>query len=266
MKIGFIGFGNMASAIAYGMTASKEFDYKDMVISDHNEIKVKAATLKGAKFYENENEVVKESDILILAVKPHAMKDLLIKIKDEINEKNPLIISVATGLELKFFEEILGDNISLIRTIPNLNAKVLMSVTAVCQNENVTKEQREIFDKIFKSFGYIFDIPEKDFSAFGVLVGCGIAYTFLFYDSMARAAVKFGIKKDLALKAACLNAKGAAELINQTNIHPAELIDMTCSPNGTTIEGIASLLNENFQGAIINAFEKSYLKDQKMGK
>lgn len=264
MKIGFIGFGNMASAIAKGMTESKSFDYSDLIIFDHNPEKISEIKSNGAKIGEDEKEVAGTCDILILAVKPHVMKDLLVKIKDEINKNKPLVISVATGLKIKFFEDILGQDICLIRTIPNLNAKVLMSVTAVCENKNVTEKQREDFEKIFTSFGHIFDIPEQDFSAFGVLIGCGIAYIFLFYDSMARAAVKFGIKKDLALEAMCLNAKGAAELIQSTKLHPAELIDMTCSPKGTTIEGIASLMNENFQGSIINAFEKSYIKDLSM--
>lgn len=266
MKIGFIGFGNMASAIAKGMTESQKFDYSDLIIFDHNIEKTSDIKSKGAKIGKDEKEVAGNCDIIILTVKPHVMKDLLVKIKNEINKNNPLVISVATGLKLKFFEDILGENVSLIRTIPNLNAKVLMSVTAVCANDNVTEKQRDDFEKIFTSFGHIFDIPEQDFSAFGVLIGCGIAYIFLFYDSMARAAVKFGIKKDLALEAMCLNAKGAAELIQSTKLHPGELIDMTCSPKGTTIEGISSLMNENFQGAIINAFEKSYIKDQNMEK
>ena len=150
MKYGFIGAGNMAGAIIKGMVLENNNVVKDIFVTSLNGISSKKLSDEYNVIALNTSEeVIKNSDILILAVKPHILIEILPKLKEEILKKNPLIISLAVGKTLEFLEDILGKDMPIVRVMPNINAKVQASLSGYCKNHSVTEEQKKRYRKYF---------------------------------------------------------------------------------------------------------------------
>lgn len=137
-------------------------------------------------------------------------------------------------------------------------------MSAVCGNENVNDDLLNFTKELCKSFGDVIELPESQFSIFGVIAGCSPAYAFMFIDSMARGAVLNGMTKEQALKISAQAVLGSAKMMLESEENPWALINSVCSPGGTTIEGIATLQNEKFDKAVMDAVQASYEKDKKL--
>lgn len=265
MKIGFIGCGNMASAIIKGITASGKVEKENIYAFDvYAPACEKAEKDFGVNISENEIEITKNSDIVFLAVKPNIISFVLEKIDDTIKETNPLIISIAAGKTLGFLSGCLKSSARIIRVMPNINAKVGEAISAYCFNEYVTDTDKENVEMLLDCIGKVMCLDESAFPLFGVLGGCAPAYTYMFIDVLARAGVKNGMKKDDALKIAAQTVYGSAKMILESDEHPWKLIDNVCSPGGTTIEGVTSLQADGFEKAVHNAVDKALEKDKKL--
>lgn len=262
MKYGFIGAGNMAGAIIKGMVLENNEIAKNIFVTSLNGISSKKLSDEyNVNALNSSEDVIKNSDILILAVKPHILTEILPKLKEEINERKPLIISLAVGKTLEFLENILGKSLPIVRVMPNINAKVQASLSGYCKNDCVSEEQKEIMEKIFNSVGSVMEISENQFSIFGVIAGSSPAFAYLYIDTLARAAVKAGMNKKQALEIAAKTVLGSAKMIAESNEHPFDLIDQVCSPGGTTIEGICTLQSNGFEGSVFKAFDAVIEKD-----
>lgn len=263
MSIGFIGCGNMASAIISGLIKSNTFSSTEI-----NAYDVYAPACEKAKkefninILENACEVIKNSDTVILAVKPNIIQSVLENTYKDIKKQNPLIISIAAGKNIEFISSFVNDNARIVRVMPNINAKVSEAISAYTANKNVSEEDKQNVEKIFSSVGEVIYLEENFFSLFGVLGGCTPALAYMFIDELARAGVKHGMKKDVALKISAQAVLGSAKMILKSNEHPYELIDKVCSPGGTTIEAVTSLQSDGFESAIHNAVEKAVNKDK----
>ena len=265
MSIGFIGCGNMASAIINGIIASNAVIAEEIYIYDifYPAIE-KMINQHNVNICESEKDIVKKCDTVILAVKPNTISTVLNSINNSLEEKETLLISIAAGKTIDFIRSNLSHDNKIIRVMPNINAKVNEAISAYCCSDNVTKEDKELCEAILSSIGKVMCIDEAHFPLFGVIGGCGPAMAYMFIDALARAGVKNGMKKDVALMIAAQTVFGSAKMIMESNQHPWELIDQVCSPGGTTIEAVTSLQDYGLETAIHNAVDKAIEKDSKL--
>ena len=265
MKLGFIGCGNMASAIIGGIVENKIIEAEQIGVFDINENAVNALRKEyGVRALESETDVVKSADCVILAVKPNVLGAVLSKLNIALTESDTLLISIAAGKELSFMRSHLSHDNRIIRVMPNINAKVGAAMCAYVANDFATDEDKQLCCEIFSGVGKIIELDEAHFPLFGVIAGCSPAFSYMYIDALARAGVQNGMKKDVALEIAAQAVLGSAEMILKSDKHPYELVDMVCSPGGTTIEGVQSLKADGFESAIANAVNKAVEKDKKL--
>ena len=265
MKIGFIGCGNMAGAIIDGIIENNIVEAKDINIFDIFYPAVeKVSSRHGVTLCEDARDIVKNSDAVILAVKPNIIASVLDEINTALEESDTLIISIAAGKTIDFIRNAISHDNRIIRVMPNINAKVGEAISAYTANNKATKEDRELCERLFGGVGQVMYLDEKLFPLFGVIGGCSPAFTYMFIDSLARAGVQNGMTKETALFVAAQAVLGSAKMVLESNEHPWELVDRVCSPGGTTIEGVASLQNDGFEKTILNAVNKAVEKDKKL--
>lgn len=263
MKIGFIGCGNMASAIINGIIDNNAVNSSDVYAYDIYEPAVnKAVESKQINACKSEIEVVKSSDVILLAVKPNVQASVLNTIDGEVGDK--LLISIAAGKTIEFIESNLKCKAKIVRVMPNINAKVGEAISAYCFNELVNDDDKANVELLLNAIGKVLCLDESFFPLFGVLGGCGPAFAYMFIDAMARAGVKNGMKKSDALMISAQTVLGSAKMILESDEHPWQLIDNVCSPGGTTIEGVTSLQADGFEAAVHNAVDKALDKDKKL--
>lgn len=256
MKIGFIGCGNMAKAIISGLIGSSTFKPDEIIVSDHdNNQLMDAKDRYGVNITANNSELVLESEMIVLAVKPQVLSEVINEICDTVSE-NKLIISIVAGQSINKIESMFGGNIKLIRTMPNTPALAGEGMTAVCRNCNVTDLELEYALKILTSFGKAEVIPEKLMDAVVAVSGSAPAYVAMLIEAMADAAVMEGMPRKQAYMFAEQTVYGTAKLLMDTGMHPAELKDMVCSPAGTTIGAVKVLEEKGFRSAVIEAMEE----------
>lgn len=263
-KIGFIGCGNMGSSMVGGLLKSGFIKPEQIIVSNKTEIPLKRLSDEFNVITTlNNKDVVKKSDIIFLAVKPNIYKSIIEEIKSELtNDK--LIITIAAGITIENMEQWLGDDLKIIRTMPNTPALVGEAMTAICPNKNVSEDELKYCIKIFKSFGECEVLEEKYFDGFIAVAGSSPAYVFMFIESMADGAVKLGIPREKAYKMAAQSVLGSAKMILETGKHPGELKDMVCSPAGTTIEAVIELEKLGFRNSVIQAMDKCAEKSKNM--
>lgn len=255
----------MASAIICGIIDNKAVKAKEVNVFD---VYAPATDSIKAKYninvFSSEEEIVKNSDTVVLAVKPNVLSSVLKKIDGALGDKDTLIISIAAGKSTEFIASQLTRDNRIIRVMPNINAKVSEAICAYTANTEATDDDKSLTEKIFSAVGKIIYLEENYFPLFGVLGGCTPALAYMFIDELARAGVKNGMKKDVALKISAQAVLGSAKMILESDEHPYELIDKVCSPGGTTIEAVTSLQESGFNSAIHKAVDKAVEKDSKL--
>lgn len=265
MTIGFIGGGNMAGAIIKGLLATSLYRPEEVFVTDITPERSKdCAKRLGVAVADTAEALIEHADTVVLAVKPGVFPSLLPSIAPCLQEKNPLVISIAAGKTLGFIEEALGFSPALVRVMPNINAKVGAAMSAFCANQQVTQEQKKLVARLFCAIGQVKELDEAFFPLFGVIAGSAPAFAYLFIDSLARAAVKNGMQKQVALEIAAQTVLGSAKLILEGGEHPWALIDQVCSPGGTTIEGIAALQDAGFEAGVRKSVDAALEKDRKL--
>lgn len=255
MKLGFIGMGNMASAIMGGITAMQVVSANEIIgadISAQGREKIKQQF--GIQVTDNNKEVIKRAEVVILCVKPQFCEDVINDIKDEI-KGNQLIISIAPGKTLSWLAEQFGKPVKIVRTMPNTPAMVGEGMTAACQNEQVTEEEMAYVRTLLESFGRMEIVAERLMDTVVATSGSSPAYVFMMIEAMADAAVSGGMPRSQAYQFAAQAVVGSAKLLLETGKHPGELKDMVCSPAGTTIEAVRVLEERGFRSAIIEAMK-----------
>lgn len=255
----------MASAIICGIIDNKAVKAEEVNVFD---VYAPATDNIKAKYninvFGSEEEIVKNSDTVVLAVKPNVLSSVLKKINGALGDKDTLIISIAAGKSTEFIANELTHDNRIIRVMPNINAKVSEAICAYTANAKATDDDKSLTEKIFSAVGKIIYLEENYFPLFGVLGGCTPALAYMFIDELARAGVKNGMKKDVALKISAQAVLGSAKMILESDEHPYELIDKVCSPGGTTIEAVTSLQESGFNSAIHKAVDKAVEKDSKL--
>ena len=252
-KIGLIGCGNMGQAIIEGMIASGNYQKENIIVSEVDSKRIESMKEKyGVVFTNNSIEVVKQSDIVILAIKPHTYFNVVHEIKDSI-EQDQIIVTIAAGISIAQMESWFTYPTKVVRTMPNTPLMVGEGMTVISGNEEVTVEELELVKQIFQSAGKVEIIEEKYMDAIPAVSGSSPAYVYMFIEALADGAVLQGIPRNQAYKLASQAVLGAAKMVLETNEHPGKLKDQVCSPGGTTIEAVYALEKSGFRGAIIEA-------------
>jgi len=254
-KIGFIGAGKMAGAIINGLIKS-EFTTKENILATeiNQELADKASQLLGIKVITDNIELVKSCDVIVLSVKPFIIKDVLNQIKNYIT-RDKLIISIAAGIGTESMEQILQNDIPVIRVMPNTPALVNEGMSAVCKGKYATDEQINFTKELFSKTGRCIEISEKLIDAVTGISGSGPAFFYLMIEAMADGGVKLGIPKATALELAAQTAIGAAKMILETGKHPSALKDEVTTPGGCTAAGLAVMEDMGVRSALINTVE-----------
>lgn len=249
MKVGFIGVGKMASAIINGL---KQTDH-DIIISGStlNRSKEIADKLQVA-YADSHQDLIDQTDFIILGIKPQLFETIL----TPLTFKQP-IMSMAAGLSLDRISQIVGNHLPLFRIMPNMNAQILQSTTAICYNKLVDPALFLSVKEMVDSFGSSFPIPEKDFDTFTALAGSSPAYIYLFIEAMAKAGVKNGMPKDMVLEIVSQTVAASAQQLLLGSERPPDLIDKICSPGGTTIAGLMELEKQGLTYAVSSAIDKT---------
>lgn len=256
MKIGFIGCGNMASAIMGGLIKNEVFKPEEIIASDSYEESLKRAKEKFGVFVTGDNtECVKLAEVVVLSVKPQYYETVIEEIKDFISV-DKLVITIAPGKTLSWLGERFGGRVKIVRTMPNTPALVGEGMTGVCKNEYVTKKDMDYALKILSSFGKAEVVSEAVMNAVVAVSGSSPAYVFMLIEAMADGAVAAGMSREAAYKFAAQAVLGSAKMVLETGKHPGELKDMVCSPAGTTIGAVKVLEEKGFRGAVMDAMEK----------
>ena len=264
MKIGFIGCGNMGSAMIGGILKKGVFAKEEIIVSNLTEEGSRRSREKLGVVTTMDNcEVVKNARIVILAVKPQFYEEVIREVKAFLTPEH-IVIGIAPGKTLGWLEEKCEQPLKVVRLMPNTPAQVGEGMTGVCINERVTEEDLQEVLTITNSFGRTEVVPERLMDAVGAVSGCSPAYVFMFIEAMADAAVAQGMPRKQAYQFAAQAVLGSAKMVLETGMHPGELKDMVCSPAGTTIEGVRTLEKQGFRSAVFEALQACSDKGRRM--
>lgn len=256
MKIGFIGVGKMSTAIIKGLSQTEH----DIIISGSSPDRSKEIGQElGLAYTNSHQELLDQVDLVILGIKPQLFPTVL----STLSFKQP-ILSMAAGITLERLADLTNSDLPLLRIMPNINAQILASTTAICGNDKVSDELLTTAKGICDSFGVTFDVAEKDFDAFTALAGSSPAFIALFIEALAKSGVKNGMPKDTALAIVSQTVQATAQNILLGTDSPHDLIDKICSPGGTTIAGLMELEKKRLTYAISSAIDKTIEKAKQL--
>lgn len=264
MKLGFIGCGNMASAMMSGIIANGIVETKDIIGADvFAPSREKTQATLGIRVTDSNRQVVEESDIFVLSIKPQFYENVIAEIREVVRE-NQIVITLAPGKTLTWLETQFQKPVKIIRTMPNTPAMVLEGMTAACPNVYVTEEELSAVLEILGGFGDMEVVPEKLMDAVVAVSGSSPAYVFMMIEAMADAAVAEGMPRAQAYKFAAKAVLGSAKMVLETGKQPGELKDMVCSPGGTTIEAVKVLEATGFRSSLMEAMEACAEKSRRL--
>ena len=261
MKYGFIGCGNMGGAIARALAKATT----DFAITDRSGRAI-ALAAEIPCGYLSAPEIAENCERIFLGVKPHMMQDVLAPLQPILQEKKPLLITMAAGLTMAQIEEFAGGDIPVIRIMPNTPVAIGKGVTQYCANALVTADALNDFLRDMRFSGVLDPLDEKLIDSGSAISGSGPAFVYLFIEALADGAVAGGIPRAKALEYAAATVIGAGELVLASGQHPGALKDAVCSPMGSTISGIRALENHGFRAAAMEAVIATYNRNKELGK
>lgn len=265
IKLGFVGTGNMGSAVIKSIVKANFLPADKIAMFDVDKNKLEQLKQEtGVDYIETVQGLAEWADIIVLAVKPNILKTVLNDLKPIIDDSK-VIVSFAVGIPISFYEDILGSDKKIVRTMPNTPAMVGEGMTLISQNSNVSELELAIVKKMFDCTGRSEYLSEKLMSEVTALTGSSPAYVFMFIEAMADAAVLSGIPRDMSYRLAAQAVLGSAKMVLETGLHPGVLKDQVCSPGGTTIEAVAALEKHGFRYALMDAMNECTKKARLIG-
>lgn len=265
MKIGFIGLGNMATAMIGGMLEKGLVEPRDIIGSSKtSNTAEKIKTRFNITTVLDNKAVAEEADILFLAVKPLFFPEIIEEIRSFVKAET-LVVSIAAGRTLSYLKEAFRrPELKIVRCMPNTPALVLEGCTGVCAGDEVPEEDLEKVVMLMESFGKANIVPERLMDVVVGVSGSSPAYVFMFIEAMADEAVAAGMPRKQAYEFAAQSVLGSAKMVLETGKHPGELKDMVCSPGGTTIEAVKVLEEKGMRAAVMDAMEACIEKSKSM--
>jgi len=264
--VGFVGTGNMGEALIRGLVESNVVPADRILAADVRAGRVhELAKQYGLRASDGNAALVRDADVVILAVKPQIMAAVLRETMPALTNR-PLLISLAAGVSTATIQSVLGKYARLIRVMPNTPALVLQGATAIARTPGLDPDDLETAQEIFAAVGRVVVLDEEQMDAVTGLSGSGPAYIALVIESLADGGVKMGLDRGTAMTLATQTVLGAATLLAETGMHPGALKDMVSSPGGTTIAGIAALEEGGVRTTFIRAVERATLRSRELGR
>ncbi len=263
--LGFVGGGNMASALVKGILHANVVPAASIVVSDLK--KERLAQLHeehGVRTTTDNHELVRTSDVVVLAVKPQVIDKVLEAVGGDVRPET-LVVSVAAGVPVAAIEARLPKGTRVVRTMPNTPATALAGATAIAAGTHATDDDLETARALFAAVGRVVTLDESLLDAVTGLSGSGPAYVMLMIEALADGGVKVGLHRDTALLLAAQTVYGSAKLLLETGEHPGRLKDMVTSPGGTAIAGLHTLESGGLRRTLIDAVEAATMRAQALG-
>ncbi len=260
MKLAIIGTGNMGGAIARGLIASGSWQAADLICTAKTDSGLERirTTLPGVQATQDNKLAAGGADIILLAVKPWFISEVIEEIRPVLDFNRQLIVSVAAGVSLKEMELLLAapEAPALFRAIPNTAVEVLDGVTFICR-QNATDEQTALVHDLFAALGYTMVTDEQHLAAGTALASCGIAFAMRYIRAAMEGGVELGFRPEEAARIVEHTVHGAASLLLQSSLHPEVAIDKVTTAGGITIKGLNAMERSGFTAAVIDGLKAS---------
>ncbi len=264
-RIAFIGAGNMGEALIKGLLQAGQVRPEQVIATDirtdrldviHKMYRIETLT--------NNEEAATKAQILLLAVKPQVMDEVLTGLRGAVTEDH-LLLSVAAGIRTAFIEARFSHPTRVVRIMPNTPALILAGASAITSGRHATEEDLKSTQEVFEAVGRVVQVEEKLMDAVTGLSGSGPAYIFVLIEALADAGVQMGLTREVATLLAAQTAFGAARMVLESGEHPAKLKDMVSSPAGTTVAGLHVLEQAGFRGLLMEAVEAATRRSMELG-
>lgn len=265
LRIGFIGAGQMATALARGFVRANVLPADQITACDPSaEACSKFADQTGGKIVATSSLVLRDSTLIFLAVKPQYVGAVVAELKAA-TTPNHLIVSIAAGISLAKLSEGLGSKTRLIRVMPNTPALVGAGASAFAKGPAATSADGQLVQMLLQTIGVAMEVPEKLMDAVTGLSGSGPAYVYQFIEGLSDGGVRMGLPRDVATRLAAQTVLGAAQMVLSTGQHPGPLKDAVTSPGGTTIAGLHALEQGGMRGILMNAVQAATERSKELG-
>ncbi len=252
--VGFIGFGQMGKALGKGMTDYQVIPARHLyACSQHYEKLLEDCKGWGISIKKDPKEVIKNSEVVILAVKPDQLEKVIGENKEELQAK--IVISIAAVHYFADLEKMFLPNTHHLSAMPNTPIEVGQGIMILEDQSSLTKAEMKLFKELFEPISLLVTLDPKSFSVGGTIAGCAPAFTAMYIEALGDAGVKYGLKREKAYELAAKMLIGTGELYLKSHKHPALMKDEVCSPGGSTIRGVTELEKDSFKGAVINAVD-----------
>lgn len=254
LKIAFIGFGNMASAMADGWIKSGKVSAAHLGAASRRFDVLKVKTdARGMTAFETNEAAARWADVVVIAVKPYLVRDVVTPLKAILADK--VVLSVAVNLLFDDYEALLAPGTHHLSTLPNTPVAVNEGIVICEARHSLTNDEKATADELFNALGLSVDVDAKAMPAAGTLSGCGPAFVAIFIEALADGAVRHGVPRVTAYRLASQMLAGTAKLQLATGTHPGAMKDAVCSPGGTTIVGVAALERRGFRSAVMDSID-----------
>jgi len=260
-KIAIIGGGNLGSAIAEGLIKSKFCKPTDITITKRNTATLKHLANKGVQVSSDNSKAIKNCELVILAIKPFQISEILIGLKKDLTAKH-LLVSVVTGVLMEEIETTIKKKIPIFRAMPNTAVAIQQSMTCISYI-NATDVQINFVNELFSTLGKVAMINEKLMDAATVLGACGTAFAMRYIRANIQGGIEIGFDATTANLIVAQTVKGASELLLQNGTHPEQEIDKVTTPKGCTIAGLNEMEHQGFSSSLIKGIATSYNKISK---
>ena len=264
-RVGFIGAGNMATALISGLINSKYEPLKIIASSPEAQHLQKLEKDFGIQVTENNIDVIKNTDIIILAVKPNIIEDVVNEISDSINHEDHLVISIAAGIKIEKIAALMGSKQKIIRAMPNTPASIMEGVTALCSNKFIKPEVITDARILFECVGKVSEIKENNIDIFTALIGSGPAYIFYLIESMLESSKKLELSEEEKVNLISSMIAGSANLANSSIDAPHVLRKKVTSPGGVTEKAIEGFEKRKLKEIIKLSMDEAEKKSIELG-
>jgi len=265
LRVGFLGAGQMATALARGWLAAGLVAPATCRASDPSaDARARFQQQTGCPATADNRDAIAQSDVLVLAVKPQTLPALLDEIRNQVTDRH-LVVSIVAGVPLKRLADGLLANHRLVRVMPNTPCLLGASAAGFAAGPGAKPEDVALVERLFNAVGKAFAVPENLLDAVTGLSGSGPAFVYVMIDALADGGVRTGLPRDIALALAAQTVMGAARMVLETGQHPAQLKDAVTSPGGTTIAGLHALERGGFRAAVMDAVEAAARRSAELG-
>jgi len=261
-RIAIIGCGNIGLSLLQGLMKNSDIDATGITVTRRNAEDLEYLKPAGVNVTTDNKKAVKDSDLVVIAVKPYNIIGILEEIKDQLDPEKHILISVTAGISIKEIQDQLKIKLPVFRAMPNISASVARSVSCISHGEAL-KNEIDAVRNMFNHLGTTMIIDEELMQSATILGACGVAYVLRFIRAMIQGGIQIGFDARTASEIVNQTVKGAAELLIQRQTHPESEIDKVTTPKGCTIVGLNEMEHNGFSSSLIKGIVASYEKIEK---